>query len=90
MIEIFGKEMCDWCDKAREMCEQYGVKYSYYPLDDRFEGESHMAGLKERVEEQSLTIKTVPAIWQGGVYIGGFNELAKYFENTREYGQEGF
>lgn len=87
---IYGKEMCEWCDKAKELCHQYNLEFDYYPIDDRFEGEANFTALKERATEENLTIKTVPQIWHGNIHIGGFNELASYIENTREYGQGGF
>ena len=87
---IYGKEMCEWCDKAKELCHQYGLKFEYYSVDDRFDGEANLAALKEKAGAESITIKTVPAIWHHGKFIGGFNELGAYIENTREFGQGGF
>ena len=90
MMIIYGKEMCEFCDKAKEMCHQYGIAFKYYPVDDRFEGEKNLTALKERAVSENLSIKTVPAIWHHDKFIGGYNELMSYIENTREYGQGGF
>jgi glutaredoxin len=90
MMEIYGKEMCEWCDKAKELCHQYSIKFNYYNIDDRFDGKNNMASLKEKAISDNLTIKTVPAIWHYDKFIGGFNELIQYIENTKEYGQGGF
>lgn len=87
---IYGKEMCDWCDKAKELCHQYGLNYEYRAVDDRFDGEANLADLREKASAESITIKTVPAIWHNGKFIGGFDELGTYIENTREFGQGGF
>jgi glutaredoxin len=90
MMIIYGKEMCEFCDKAKEMCRQYGIAFEYYPVDDRFEGEKNLATLKERAVNEKISIRTVPAIWHRDKFIGGYNELMSYIENTREYGQGGF
>lgn len=82
--------MCDWCDKTKVICEQYGFTYTYLDIDDRFAGEENFSALKQLAEDQKLTIKTVPAIWHNENFIGGYNELMTYIENTREYGQGGF
>ena len=90
MMVIYGKEMCEFCDKAKEICHQYGITFKYYPIDDRFEGKVNLDRLKSIAIKENLTIKTVPAIWHHDKFIGGYNELMSYIENTREYGQGGF
>jgi len=90
MMVIYGKEMCEWCDKAKELCRQYGIVFEYRPIDDRFVGEANFNILKEQVKADNLNVKTVPAIWHHNKYIGGYTELNIYIENTREYGQGDF
>lgn len=85
-VVIFGKDTCNWCDRAVELAYQYGLEVTYKSLDDRFVGEQYVNELKQLAESQSLTIKTVPQIWWNGKYIGGFNEFASEIENTRNYG----
>lgn len=81
MIKIYGREMCNFCDRAMMVCEQYGLEYTYKNVDDRFEGATYMAELKALAEEQNLTFKTVPQIWMHGKYVGGYNELLSELEN---------
>ena len=90
MMIIYGKEMCEYCDKAKEMCHQYGIEFKYHPVDDRFEGVQNMSKLKDRLLKENIVVKTVPVIWHRDKFIGGYNELMTYIENTREYGQERF
>lgn len=85
MIEIYGTSTCNWCDRARELCEQYSLPYTYKSLDDRFDGTQHITEFKERVPAGT---KTVPQIFWNDRYLGGFNELASEIENTRNFGQE--
>ena len=89
-FQIYGKEMCEYCDKAKELCSQYSLEFDYYSVDDRFEGKANLDALKEKASIDNLNIRTVPAIWHNGKFIGGFNELGTYIENTREFGQGGF
>ena len=87
---IYGKDMCEYCDKAKELCHQYGIEFEYYSVDDRFDGVNNLSKLKQILVKENRTIKTVPAIWHHNKFIGGFNELGSYIENTREFGQGGF
>lgn len=89
-VVIFGKDFCNWCDRAVEVCNQYGLEYTYKSLDDRFTGEAFKTELKELALKESITVNTVPQIWWNGKYIGGYNDLINSIENTREYGQGGF
>ena len=92
MVTIFGKDTCNWCDRAKELCEQHGINYEYKSLDDRFEGNAYLLELKQLAEEHSLTIKTVPQIWWNNKYIGGFDQLATEIENNNigNFGQGAF
>lgn len=85
-VEIYGTDKCSWCDRAREVCEQYNLEYAYKSLDDRWEGEQFKVELKERKPD----VKTVPQIWWNNNYIGGFEDLVREIENVREYGQGAF
>ena len=67
MIEIYGKPMCPYCDKAKALCEQNGYEYTYKQLDVDF--------TREELFEQFPTARTFPQITMDGNYIGGFTEL---------------
>ena len=92
MVIIYGKDTCNWCDRARELCEQLHIEYTYKSVDDRFDGATYLAELKQLSEEQSLTIKTVPQIWWNKKYIGGFDQFAAEVENNNigNFGQGAF
>lgn len=92
MVVIYGKDTCNWCDRAVQICEQHGITYKYKSVDDRFEGPTYFQELKQLAEEQSLTIKTVPQIWWNDKYIGGFEQLAAAIEdnNIGNFGQGAF
>lgn len=86
MIEIYGTANCVWCERAKKLCDENNLKYTYKAIDDIKDGITFM-------EEFVLKVpgaKTVPQIFWNGKYIGGHNDLAIEIENTREFGQGGF
>lgn len=86
MIEIYGTASCAWCERAKKLCDENNLKYTYKAIDDIKDGITFM-------EEFVLKVpgaKTVPQIFWNGKYIGGHNDLAIEIENTREFGQGGF
>ncbi len=82
MVKIWGKTGCSFCDKAKELCDQYNIKYEYVLVDD----------IERLLELHELVPKanTVPQIFWNGKYIGGYTEFATEVENTRSFGQESF
>jgi glutaredoxin len=84
MIEIYGKNNCSYCQKAKLLCQEYKLSFAYYPIeDDKF--------LTEFME-LFPNAKTVPQIMWDGKLIGGYNELTIEIENLGlgNYGQGDF
>ena len=73
MIEIFGKTMCPFCDKAKALCEQKGYTYEYKQLDVDF--------TREDLFEQFPGARTFPQIRIDGENIGGYTELEAWHNN---------
>ena len=67
IVEIFGKEQCPFCDKAKGLAEREGHNYTYRQLGLNFEFPHFM--------EKFPTARTFPQITMDGKAIGGFNEL---------------
>jgi len=78
MIEIYGKPMCPFCDKAKTFCERRGLAYKYFTLGEDY--------TKEELLEQFPGARTVPQIIISGNKIGGFEKLVKYIEETNYTG----
>jgi len=78
MIEIYGKPMCPFCDKAKAFCEQKGLDYTYKSLGTDYQ--------VNELLEMFPGAKTVPQIIVGGNKIGGFDKLEKYIEETNYNG----
>lgn len=74
MIEIWGRTGCAYCDAAKALCEQRGLVYQYYQLGEQF--------TREQLIEQFPTAKTYPQIKAAGTYVGGYDELTTYLEET--------
>jgi glutaredoxin 3 len=78
MIEIYGKPMCPYCDKAKALCETRGLDYTYKSLGTDY--------TKEELLEKFPGARTVPQITVRGVAIGGFDQLGPYLEETNYNG----
>ena len=78
MIEIFGKTQCPFCDKAKNLCEQKGLDYTYNQLGTDF--------TREELFEEFPTARTFPQIRVRETentltYIGGYDQLAEYVKH---------
>lgn len=67
-IEIYTKEDCPFCHKAKELLRETGQKFT------EFDVEKEPGKLREMLE-RSRGRKTVPEIFIDGELIGGFDEL---------------
>lgn len=74
MIEIYGKQGCSFCDKAKNLLDNRNIPYNYYQMGEQYT-------LQEFVE-MFPGQKTVPVIKVHGMKIGGYTELLGYVEET--------
>ena len=74
MIEIYGKPMCPFCDKAKKMCENNKWNFTYKSLGTDYQ--------VNELLEMFPGAKTVPQIIVNGTKIGGYDQLVKYVEET--------
>lgn len=80
MITIYGNERCGWCRKAKNLAEQYELKYEWIDTDE----DGAIEGLRVRIPD----VKTIPQIWWHDRHIGGYTELLSEIQNTiGNYGQ---
>lgn len=71
MIKIYGTSDCIFCKKAKELAENYNLKYESL---DVFEHADYVKSLTDQ--------RTVPQITWDERYIGGYAEFAQEIENT--------
>lgn len=72
---VWSKDFCGYCDRAKRLLEQKGIKY-----EERKIGTSWT---KEQLLESVPTARTVPQIFLGDQYIGGYDDLVKYFSEAK-------
>lgn len=71
-IEIYTKDFCIWCDRAKSLLESKNLIFTEIDLSDdlvRFEFYSKLGE----------DVKTVPQIFIDNKRIGGFQELVRWF-----------
>jgi len=68
-VTIFGKPSCGFCVRAKQLCDIKGFDYRFIDIID--EGISK-ADLEKTI---GMQVETVPQIFIGQQYIGGFNEF---------------
>ena len=73
-IEIFSKDNCTYCVKAKQTLEQLGVSFVERKLGKDL--------TREELFERAPSARTMPQIFINGEAIGGYYELVKYIENT--------
>lgn len=74
-VTIFGRESCGFCRRAKELCEIKELKFRY--IDIEVEGIS-----KADLEKTAgVPVNTVPQIFHGKDYIGGFDAFSRLIEN---------
>ena len=74
MIEIYGKPMCPFCDKAKRLCETRGFDFIYKSLGTDY--------TREELMEQFPNARTVPQIVINGQKIGGYEQFTQYLDDT--------
>ena len=77
---VYGKPGCPFCVKAKELLEAQGVRYDYMCLEDIGKTAAQVTGRPD--------VKTVPQIYVGGQYVGGYQELEKFFNNDLVTGDD--
>ncbi len=67
---VWSKYHCPYCDQAKALLTQKGI-----PFEERKIGDGYS---KEDLLEAVPTARTVPQIFLGEQYIGGFTELKQH------------
>ena len=70
--EIFGKPDCIHCEKAKFLCKQKEIEFTYQELGKDFE----MGFILEKFPGA----KTFPQIIVDGEYVGGYDDLSVFLK----------
>ena len=66
---VWSKNQCPYCDQAKALLKLKGIEYEERNINDGWDREDLLAAVP--------TARTVPQIFLGEEYIGGFTELKK-------------
>jgi len=81
---VYSKENCPYCSKAKILLNNMGIVYDEFIIGDSSSGKVLLDNQHWTTREELLEVapnaRTVPQIWLDGDHIGGYTELAKYFE----------
>jgi thioredoxin reductase (NADPH) len=82
---IFTKDNCPWCVKAKDLLKSHNVEYDEIHIPNDLTREEFYV-----IVESNNTTKTVPKIFCDDVLIGGYEDLADWFDNhAGGYGEGG-
>lgn len=77
--EIYTKDMCPYCVKAKELLRELNIDYVEYKisagLDESTLEKNQFYVTKADLLEKLPTARTVPQIWIDGEHVGGFDNL---------------
>jgi glutaredoxin 3 len=71
---VWSKYNCPYCDQAKALLTQRGIKYEERKIGDGYS--------KEDLLEAVPNARTVPQIFINNQLIGGFTELRQHIEET--------
>ncbi len=66
-VEIYTKDYCPYCMRAKHLLETKGVKFEEYDITNDAAGQRDMIQRSER--------RTVPQIFIDGFHVGGSDDL---------------
>lgn len=69
---IWSKHNCPYCDQAKALLTQKGIRYEERKIGDGYS--------KEELLEAVPNARTVPQIFLDGNLVGGFTELKKHLQ----------
>jgi glutaredoxin 3 len=66
---VWSKDQCPYCDQAKALLKQRGIEYEERNISQEW--------TKEQLLEAVPTARTVPQVFLGEEYVGGFMELRR-------------
>ena len=78
---VWSKGNCPFCVKAKALLDQRGIEYEERIIENGW--------TKEQLLEAVPNARSVPQVFVRGRYVGGYNELVDYIEQTNLGSTEG-
>jgi GrxC family glutaredoxin len=69
-IEVYSKDWCPYCDRAKALLDARGLTYEAIDVTDDAEREREMRRRSRR--------RTVPQIFIDGAHVGGYDDLVAF------------
>jgi glutaredoxin len=85
-VEIFGRDNCPYCVKAKEACESAKIPYTFTKIVGP-DATVTKADVQERINAggHSHEMKTVPQIFVDDKWIGGYDNLIASYPWAKIY-----
>ncbi len=74
---IFGREGCGYCRQAKAVMESKDLEFRYVDIHEEGISQDDLA------KTVGKPVRTVPQIFHGEEYIGGYQELMQYLEQEQ-------
>jgi glutaredoxin len=84
---VFGKRNCSYCTKAKSVLDAAGIPYVYHDVISNPGAMYEMVSRTKAIVGPKTPV-TTPQIWIDGSYIGGYDALVRYVEDS-ELAQSG-
>ena len=69
-VRLYTRRWCGYCFAARQLFTQLGVDFEEIAIDGQ-------SGLRQKVSERAGNWRTVPMVFIGDHFIGGYQEAAE-------------
>ena len=73
-IIVYSKNNCVFCNKAKLMLKNLGLKYTEKSLEKDFGSDP-----SKLIEDIGKNVRTMPQIKIDGKLVGGYNQLIEHF-----------
>jgi len=74
---VYGKSDCPWCARAKDELALRGIPFDYIDLQEIGKTAKEVTGRDD--------VKTVPQIYVEGKYVGGYEQLMDFLNNTQTH-----
>ena len=74
---IFGREGCGYCRQAKAVMESKDLEFRYVDIHEEGISQDDLA------KTVGKPVRTVPQIFHGEEYVGGYQELMQYLEQEQ-------
>lgn len=75
---VWSKENCPYCVQAKRLLEGSNIQFEERKIGDGW--------TKEQLLDMVPEARTVPQIFLNGRYVGGYDDLRRYYEDHNMHG----